>query len=89
MTKKLPTKVEKAMAIANTIVSVSQISADAFKKFGAGLAGAGMAAATMNAAMARLASIMQSPSQPEEHPLARAVREAIKTTNQEEENEEG
>ena len=85
--EKLPTKAEKAIAIANTIVSASQVSADMFRRFGEGVIGAGMAAAAMDAAMGRLTSIMQSQTQPEEHPLVKAVRKATETINQEEEDE--
>ena len=76
MSSKLPTKAEKAIAIAEVIVSSSLASADAFSKFGASIAGMGITAAAMNAAMSRLGNIVQSPTQPEEHPLVKAVREA-------------
>ncbi|MCK5612311.1 hypothetical protein KAR91_61130 [Candidatus Pacearchaeota archaeon] len=76
MIKKLPTKVEKALPIAETVVKAHQFTAKVFAEFGHSAAAAGISAAQASAAMAQLANIGAFSSQPKEHPLARAVREA-------------
>ncbi len=76
MVKKLPTKAEKAMAIAEVIVKSNQATAKAFKDFGASIASMGISTAQAATAAAKLANIGATPTQPEEHPLAKAVREA-------------
>lgn len=81
--EKLPTKAEKALAIAEVIVESNQAMAKAFKDFGVSMASIGITTAQAAAAAAQLANIRSTPTEPEEHPLARAVREAVKTNREE------
>ena len=76
--EQLPTKAEKALAIAEVIVESNQAMAKTFKDFGVSMASIGITTAQAAAAAVQLAQIGATPSQPEEHPLAKAVREAVK-----------
>lgn len=84
MERKLPTKAEKAMAIAGVIVRTHQGIAKTFETFGNNMASVGISTAQAAAALTQLANIKAVRVQPEEHPLSKAVKEATKTLNQEE-----
>ena len=76
MGKKLPTKAEKAMAVAGIIIDSHIATVKALEAFGMAGAAAGVTAAEAAAAMVCLSRVMQTPTQPEEHPLSKAVRKA-------------
>ena len=80
---KLPTKAEKALAIAEVLVNSSQATIKTFEIFGNNIAAAAMSASHLAAAMAQIGRIKATPTQPEEHPLAKAVREVIKNEQKE------
>jgi hypothetical protein len=75
-TQKLPTKIEKALAIADVVIESHRATAKTFEVFGNCMAAAAISAAQMTAAMAQLSRIGATPTQPKEHPLVKAVREA-------------